>query len=171
MAKIQHGVKPDIFKITSRANGRQEKSSQQLAKQTKLLRPRQGEVRGETPHRGNLQPASPEASKNRCRCPAGAIRAEAWRSDRDHPKDRLQRGNRGVQELEFHGAEGHRGDSQRSQRKNGDQLLPEGEPVRILGETSTEGSVEETLGTQTIQTAQEQRLPEIVNIATHPFSL
>ena len=26
------------------------------------------------------------------------MRAEAWRNDRDHPKDRLRRGNRGVQE-------------------------------------------------------------------------
>ena len=50
-----------------------------------------GEVRGETQHRGKLQPASPEASKNRCRCPAAATRAEALRSDRDHPKDRLRR--------------------------------------------------------------------------------
>ena len=34
----------------------------------------------------------------------------------------------------------HRGDSQRSQRRNeDDQLLPEGEPIRILGNTSTEG--------------------------------
>ena len=32
------------------------------------------------------------------------------------------------------------------------------EPVRILGKTSTEGFGEETLGTQTIQTAQKQRL-------------
>ena len=31
-------------------------------------------VRCETHHRGKLQPASPEASKNRCRCPAGASR-------------------------------------------------------------------------------------------------
>ena len=76
---------------------RQEQSQQQ-AKQTKGLRPRQGEVRGEAQYRGKLQPASPEAPKNRCRCPAGAIRAEAWRSDHDHPRDRLRRGNRGVQE-------------------------------------------------------------------------
>ena len=26
------------------------------------------------------------------------MRAEAWRNDRDNPKDRLRRGNRGVQE-------------------------------------------------------------------------
>ena len=31
-------------------------------------------VRCETHHRGKLQPASPEASKNRCRCQAGANR-------------------------------------------------------------------------------------------------
>ena len=31
-------------------------------------------VRCETHHRGKLQPASPEASKNRCRCPAAASR-------------------------------------------------------------------------------------------------
>ena len=35
------------------------------------------------------------------------------------------------------------GDSQRSQRKNEYQLLLEGEPVRILGNTSTEGFGEE----------------------------
>ena len=40
-------------------------------------------------------------------------------------------------DFEFHRAEGHRGDSQRSQRRNEDQLLPEGEPVSILGNTST----------------------------------
>ena len=40
----------------------------------------------------------PKHPKNRCRCPAGATRAEAWRNDRDHPKDRLRRGNRGAQE-------------------------------------------------------------------------
>ena len=31
-------------------------------------------VRSETHHRGKLQPASPEASKNRCSCPAEASR-------------------------------------------------------------------------------------------------
>ena len=67
-----------------------EEHSQWQANPTKGLRPRQGEVRGETPHRAKLQSASPEASKNRCRCPAGAIRAESWRSDHGHPKDRLQ---------------------------------------------------------------------------------
>ena len=34
----------------------------------------------------DVLPASPEASKNRCRCPAGAMRAKAWRSDQDHFK-------------------------------------------------------------------------------------
>ena len=60
--------------------------------------------------------------------------------------------------LSFHRAEGHRGDSWRGQRRNEDPLLLEGEPVRILGKPSTEGFGEETLGTQTIQTAQKQRL-------------
>ena len=39
-------------------------------------------------------------------------------------------------QLEFHRAEGHRGDSKRSQWENEEQLLPEGEPDRILGSTS-----------------------------------
>ena len=79
----------------STANGRQDKSRAN-SRQSKL-RPRQGEVRGETQYRGKLQPASPGAPENRCRCPAGATRAEAWRSDHDHPRDRLRRGNRGLQ--------------------------------------------------------------------------
>ena len=61
-------------------------------------------------------------------------------------------------EPEFHSAEGHGGDSQRGRRRNEDQFLLDGEPVRILGKTSNEGFGEETLGTQTIQTAQKQRL-------------
>ena len=48
---------------------------------------------------------------------------------------------RKSERLEFHRAEGHRGDSQ----KNEDQLLHEGEPVRILGNTSAEEFGEETL--------------------------
>ena len=55
------------------ANGRQKESIQQQAKRTKGLRPRQGEIRGETHHGGKLQPARPEACKNRCRRPAGAV--------------------------------------------------------------------------------------------------
>ena len=30
------------------------------------------------------------------------LQAEAWRDGHDHPNDRFQRGDRGVQELEFH---------------------------------------------------------------------
>ena len=72
----------------SRANGRQKKKSRANGKQSepKDCEPRQGEVRGETQYKGKLQPSSP-------RCPAGKIRAEAWRSD---PSHQLQRGNRGV---------------------------------------------------------------------------
>ena len=36
---------------------------------------------------------------------------------------------------------GHRGDPQRDRRRNEDQLLLGGEPVRIVGKTSTEGFV------------------------------
>ena len=75
-----------------------EEQSPRQATQTKGPRTRQDELRGEAQYRGKLQPASPEASKNRYRCPAGAMRDEAWRNDRDRPKDRLRRGNRGVQE-------------------------------------------------------------------------
>ena len=71
----------------SQRQARQEQSQQQ-AKQTKLRRPRQSEVRGETQYRRKLQPAM--------QMPAGAMRADAWRSDHDYPKD--QRGNRGVPE-------------------------------------------------------------------------
>ena len=60
-----------------------EEHGQQQAKRTKGLRPRQGEVRGKIRHRGKLQPASPEASKKRCRCPAGTTGAEIWRSLHD----------------------------------------------------------------------------------------
>ena len=42
---------------------------------------------------------------------------------------------------------GHGGDSPKSKRKNKNKVLPEGEPVRILGNTSTEGFGEETLRT------------------------
>ena len=42
---------------------------------------------------------------------------------------------------------GHRGDSQKSQRQNENQLLHEGELVRILGNISTEGFGEGTLRT------------------------
>ena len=63
-----------------------EEQSQRQANQTKGLRPRQGEVRGETPYRGTLQPASLEASKNRCRCPAGALRAEVGEGITTIPK-------------------------------------------------------------------------------------
>ena len=114
-----------------------------------------------TSQRGKLQPASPEASKNRCRCSV-AKGAEAWRSDHDHPKDRLQRGNRGVQEPEFHRAEGHRGDSRRGRRRNGDQLLLNGEKVRILGKTSTffqlETDVRETNTDFGAQSAQQVKI-------------
>ena len=64
------------------ANSRQDKSraNSRQGKQ-KGLRPRQGEVRGElrgeTQYRRKLQSASPEASKDRCRCPGGAMGAEA----------------------------------------------------------------------------------------------
>ena len=44
-------------------------------------------MRGEAQCQGKQQPAS-------SRCPAGAIRAEAWRSDPDHPSHQLQRGKR-----------------------------------------------------------------------------
>ena len=43
----------------------------------------------------------------------------------------------------------HRSDSQRSWRRNGDQLPFSGEPVRILGNTSTERFGVETLRTHT----------------------
>ena len=45
--------------------------------------------------------------------------------------------------LESHRAGRHRGDSQGSRRRNEDPLLPEGEPVRSLGNTSTDGFGEE----------------------------
>ena len=48
-------------------------------------------------------------------------------------------------DLSFTVQEGDRGDSQRSRRRNEDQLLLKGEPVRILGNTWTEGFGEETL--------------------------
>ena len=71
----------------STANGRQKKSRANGGQsEPKDCEPRQGEVRGETQYKGKLQRASP-------RCPAGATRAEAWRSD---PSHQLQRGNRGV---------------------------------------------------------------------------
>ena len=63
-----------------------EEQSQRQAKQTKGPRTRQDELRGEAQYRGKLQPASPEASKNRYRCPAGAMRAEAWRMIATVPK-------------------------------------------------------------------------------------
>ena len=44
--------------------------------------------------------------------------------------------------------------SKRIQRKNEDQLLPEGEPVRILGNTSTEG-----VGEENIQNSLQEREP------------
>ena len=56
-------------------------------------------VRCETHHRGKLQPASPEASKNRWRCPA---RKTTNLYKLKLGVDRFQRGDRGVQELEFH---------------------------------------------------------------------
>ena len=62
----------------------------------------------------------------------------SWRSGHDHPNDRLQRVNRGVQEPELHRAEGHRDDSLRGQMRNEDHMLLEGGPVRILGGTWTE---------------------------------
>ena len=46
-------------------------------------------------------------------CQQQATRVEIWRCGHDHPNDRLQRGDRGVQELELHRAEGHRDDSLR----------------------------------------------------------
>ena len=77
----------------SKANGRQEEHSQKQAKQPKDCdrdkakhEEKHSKVQGEAQYKARLrQPASPEASKNRCRCPAGA-----GRSDHDHPKDRLQ---------------------------------------------------------------------------------
>ena len=59
----------------SRANGRQKKSmTNGRQSEPKDCKPRQGEVRGETQYKEKVQLASP-------RCPAGAIRAEAWRND------------------------------------------------------------------------------------------
>ena len=42
-------------------------------------------VRCETHHRGKLQPASPEASKNRCRCPAAASRWHGHQGKNNDP--------------------------------------------------------------------------------------
>ena len=86
-------------KQKSKASSRQDKNKANgRQSEPKDCEPRQDDLRGEAQYRGKLQPASFEASKNRCRCPAGVMRAEAWRNDRDHPKDRFRRGNRGVQE-------------------------------------------------------------------------
>ena len=55
------------------ANSRQK--SMANSRQKSRANSRQGKKKKgydrETRHRGKLQPASPEASKNRCRCPAG----------------------------------------------------------------------------------------------------
>ena len=91
-ANRRHKSKANHRQDKSRANDRQDKSiANGRQSKPKDCEPRQGEVRGEAQYKGKLQPASP-------RCPAGAIRAEAWRSDHDHPSHQLQRGNRGVQE-------------------------------------------------------------------------
>ena len=70
----------------SKANSRQ--SNQRTATETRRsTRRKRSKVQGETQYKARLrQPASPKASENRCRCPAGA-----GRRDRDHSKDRLQR--------------------------------------------------------------------------------
>ena len=76
----------------SKANGRQDKSrANSKQKQTKGLR---------TETRRSMRRSSTllrKAAASRPRCPAGAIRAEAWRNDHDYPKDRLRRRKRGVQ--------------------------------------------------------------------------
>ena len=69
----------------SRANGRQ--SNRRTATETKAKHEeKHRKVQGEAQCKARLrQPASPEASWKRCRCPAGA-----GRSDHDHSKDRLE---------------------------------------------------------------------------------
>ena len=64
----------------SKANSRQEKSKAN-SRQSKPKNYDRDEAKYEekTQYRGKLQPASPEACKNRCRCSAGAIRAEGSR--------------------------------------------------------------------------------------------
>ena len=163
----------------SKANSRQDKSRANCRQEKSLVNSRQSKpkdcdrdkVKYEEKHLTEeswLQPASPEASKNRCRCPAGAIWAEAWRSVHDHPKDRLKRGNLEYKDPSF------------TVQKDTEVIHKE-----IKGGTkitcSTEGFGEEILGTQTFQTAQKQRLmksrrpwshmSEIVNVETHSLIL
>ena len=69
----------------SKANSRQSQPKD-CARDEAKHEEKHSKVQGEAQYIARLrQPASPEASKNRCRCPAGA-----GRSDHDHSKDRLQ---------------------------------------------------------------------------------
>ena len=106
---------------------------------------RQGEVRGETTHRGKEHPVSPETSKNPCRFPARGTRAEAGEVIKTIPTIDFK-----VETVEYQSFTVQKDTEVIHGIKGGtkDQLLPEGEPVRIFRKTSTEGLGEETLGTQ-----------------------
>ena len=66
----------------SKANGRQDKGIVN-GRQSKSKDHDRDKAKYEEEH------STDESCSQRCRCPAGAMRAEAWRSDHDHSKDRL----------------------------------------------------------------------------------